>query len=285
MNHKKVKETMRKSLALFLFLFCFFPLAVCDAANITWFGTDDTNWANPGNWSGGEVPTADDEVSIVDGNNIVIGYGNLRIGMADTIGGNNYADRLNMTGGTLNILGGLLVSDIGRFTQSGGSITTVGDFIVGNVPSLGMGTADYTITGGTLRVPTLVVGGNIGGSMTVSESSGTTSITATRLIMGDGVNFAESELIINSGTFTVTGAGGHSLMGGPSSMGSVSTLTMTGGTFLFGTEVNAEFRVGGVSMGTDGTVDLRSGEFINQSTADFIVGNTSFSSSSEFKLN
>jgi hypothetical protein len=138
----------------------------------------DQNWSNPANWHAGFVPgslnnpAVNQEAHVDPGpgvahpiiNSNVPSFGNLRIGVNANIG---LPDRIDQTGGTLNILNELR---IGEYNGTGGN-------------------AEYNLFGGTL---------NVGGGLRVGFSGNNTPYTATLNI--DGPN-----AVLNAGFVAAPG--------------------------------------------------------------------------------
>lgn len=139
-----------------------FPTITLEAA--TWLGSTD-NYANPGAWDSGVVPTATDEITISSGQAFVPSGNLTRNGVTNIsgIGSLSIQNGRFISGGTVNIsdAGELTVvgnyflvgnTSIGTLNQTGGTVSATVDrgfFLSDNTAQ---GGSTYNLLGGTLQV-------------------------------------------------------------------------------------------------------------------------------------
>ena len=183
-------------------------------ANIVWTGAVNANWSEPGNWSGGAVPTAADSVRIPNVGNFpalnVQGFvSRLRVEPGATLQLDTFP---LFVAGSLDIdaAATVLSDSLGAFVLLGSS----GGTVRGTMPRLFVNAGTYSLSGA------LAVGGDLavnGGMLEVG--SGTVTV---------GGMFATS----GTGVLSMTGAGtltvqGDALLAGGSTAGLLTAGTLT----------------------------------------------------------
>ncbi|MGJ8650256.1 MAG: beta strand repeat-containing protein [Opitutaceae bacterium] len=150
-----------------------------NAANRTWNGSTDTDYDTPANWSGTDVPDADDGGILTGGGTGVtlLSGGSTNTANAFNVR-NGHIFNIDNDGGVFNVtnnlnLGRGVEADGSVINQLAGTVNLGGLDMSGNVTG---GTSTYTISGGALNIgsaDTLDVGGdgltgNVGGGSDVA---------------------------------------------------------------------------------------------------------------------
>ena len=109
------------------------------------------------------------------------------------------AGTYNLTSGTLSVAQSLTVGDVGDsvFNQSGGSVTTGGDILLGN-STITKGT--YNLSSGTLKAPKIDVG--VFGVGTFNQTNG--AVVTTTLNLADFLEPARGTYNLNGGSLSAT---------------------------------------------------------------------------------
>jgi hypothetical protein len=108
------------------------------AANRTWTGNTNTDWTNPNNWQGGNVPTAADDFTIPSGSpnypiittgqTITVDNGTIQSGASFTINGGSFTMNDLTLSGTMTVNGGTFTvrklkgQSGSTFTQTSGTV-------------------------------------------------------------------------------------------------------------------------------------------------------------------
>ena len=181
----------------------------------------------------------------------------------------------NLSGGTLGANAGSIQtwyignSGTGSFTQTSGTVTVPRILDLGETATTGNGT--YTISGGTLSTG----GGNSSYAMNVGDNgtgsltaSGTASVTAGSLILGNNTGSTGSGSLSGTATLTINGNGKNLTVGNSGS----GTLTLAGNTVYISdsgttTTVRSTSGVSGAMSGYGTfTVGGNTGTLINNGT-------------------
>jgi hypothetical protein len=257
-------------------------------ANVNVFtnGAGSLNWETNANWSRNLIPVDTDEALISSGYTISHSSGAHTIG-ALTIGS---SDTLNVTGGSLTVLGatnvtGVLTLNGGNFYQTGnssiaalnltnGSLGGAGSVTVTNSFSRSTGNFANTLTGLNITQASsnLSPGAiNINGPISLTSSAG--SLTASSNITSNGaLNLkAATDLTIGSGTLLNT-QGGHLLLqsntadaGGAIVINSAAQLLSGGGNITL-TGGSTGSATSGYAQGRNNAGDYSNGVFLNNVT-------------------
>ncbi len=209
--------SLRGSIVLPLALvFACFTGNVVKAGNTYFAVTSSSDWSVASSWSGTAIPTSSDFVYIVNGGTAAITQAG-PVCSRLTLGGSGNGT-IKMTSGSLIIIDPIYEEFIGNaspgnFVQSGGTHSVAHVLSLGN---LGGATGTYSLSGGSLAVPTLDVGNSGPGIFT--QSGGTCSISSeldvgispgsgTCTLSGSGLLVAVQEVIgdQDSGIFTQSG--------------------------------------------------------------------------------
>lgn len=276
-----------KAVAALLLFAAFFPISPVSAK--AWVGGVSNNWDDPGNWDGGTVPTASDEVNFfISSTSITI---NINSGIAavaksfDVVLFNSSTLNLNVnSGGSLVLDGGGTVAhgfSIRVFTGSNANITvngdlTVEDFATRNIYLFNSSDAAIFFTNsgtvtihdcGTYGMHIDVTGGASPGASNTFTNTGTLDIS-------DGAQYAiytsgrssrpsnfinEGDFIVEDmdyicfvnteGTYTQSAAGSTE---GNGIIKQIGTVTMAGEFETFGTDTEGiSLEIGGASTNFD----------------------------------
>jgi len=158
--------------------------------------------------------------------------------------------KLQNANSELNASNRVMFGDSTESTMSAGKITTGSDLTVGHNLSAA-GTAKLDVTGGTVNVgATLVLGVSVdsNGNLTIGGGTGTASVTAASLKIGERAT-TKSVLTLNpKGTLTVTQSGGFNVA---QESGSVGELVLNGGAFSATGDINIGVSGTGIITKTD----------------------------------
>jgi len=262
-------------------------LAVTNELQVGGFGTgtftQDSGSVTTGFWLGIGQEAGSTGTYNLNGGTISVGNGNasedLRVadngsGTFNQTGGsiiaNNWAHvgaaasgvgSYNMSGGTFQVAGHLVLADFGNgtFTQNSlngpSTVTVGGDLIVGHNTG---STAAYNMAGGSLAA-TAAARVGVGGSGTVAQTGG--SVTADRLDVGGDVLVAGTTGtgVYNMSGGTLSTVGGYSLDTIAAQPGSTGTLNLSG-TATYTTDFlivgDNLFAFPVVAAGGDGTLSI-----------------------------
>ena len=175
------------------------------AADVTWTGASDTDWANGSNWNNSIGPT--------DGDNIILNSGSLiNFEVYPSIDPLPNYRQVAQSGGVLNIIGGELkatsTSPSQGTSQFNGTVTQTSGVVELNrvqIRNVSGASGSYNLSGGELRISrgvsnySLFVGG-LGTGTGAFTISGGKLITRDAVKLGDGTN-------TGLGTFAVVGSG------------------------------------------------------------------------------
>ncbi len=204
--------------------------------SVRWIGGNTGNWNDPSNWAGGAIPDLANVANVVVPADVDVTFDATTPGpvQLDSLAGGD----LSQTGGTLlvrdsvslgglNQSGGVLSADtltVDRFDQTGGTVTTTGDFRVtehfsqfGNVSVSAGGNVSVTQRTGRLDLVNLIAGGNasietldgpmqlgnldVGGDLTLNSSDDIEQRP------GDGIIVRGTSTIAAGGDITLEGTG------------------------------------------------------------------------------
>jgi hypothetical protein len=195
-------------------------------ANLTWNVSSGT-WSTPGNWNPSGPPGAADTATIVNGGTAMIPSGGTAACITLTLGGTNSGTVQLLSGGSFaNGGGGEIVGQTGNgtFNQSGGTNTSTGFLVVGNLVG---GSGTYSLGGGSLTTSGNLTVGN-SGIGTFLQSGGTNTVTSLNdLVLGFTAAGSGSYTLSSSGYLAATleyvgysGSGAFSQSGGTNSIAS-----------------------------------------------------------------
>ena len=221
---------MKIKSSLFLALVCAWVTGFnLGAANVTWNGTTDANWATPGNWSATPVPGLTDTATF---NNAGNGHAVISCAGAQILG------FLFDTAGTAAYTFGTGGAGGQTMTMSGSGIITINPTVVSNElfnvnftmsTAGGARTLAFTnnsvaagqsltfaggLTAGAAGTKTILIGGNgktfISGNLTDGAGQlALTKVGAGTLTLSSAANTFSGPTIVSAGTLTVSGVGGN----------------------------------------------------------------------------
>lgn len=245
-------------------------------SSISWTSTTGGNWNTGSNWSGGQVPGAQDDVTINTSQSITVTFSSGSDTVLSLYTGN--PDTLLMTGGKLGITGNSLLH--GTVSESGGTLTLGGNQNY-MYDGLQQTAGTVKISAGTL---TIAYNSSIGGSITgaaLNLSSGTDTIAA-----GAALSVAELELTGASVTLgkSLTQAGLFDMTTGTLTLGT-NNLTLSGPASLIGgvmsgsgtvalsgaTELNSGAFEGNLKVINSGTIDQTGNDYIGYNGTDSVT--------------
>lgn len=229
-------------------------------ANIAWDGGAGTDsWHDANNWNPNGVPTAADDVTILD-----TAIAAVRITASAAANSLVSDEGIAIPSGSVTLVAGSEIR--GLLTLSGGTLTGTGDVTITNAMTWTSGFLNRTGTTAKLRVEsgaTLTMSGtsNRGLSRLLEVAGmGTVNYTGTDLLFGWNTGQTGTINVLANGVFNVTGEGDFNLNSGSGhAVNNAGTFTKSGAgtTTDFGSGV--PFNNNGVFTFTAGTVNLNGG--------------------------